>query len=112
MSIDAALRLLSHTPCVSTHRSRAANWQKASLQRKCREHLGFGPAMQAHGLKLMHGLLLEEYVSNRLYNWNVMMLTKVRSDLYGTLFVRSALESFVLKNKYRLPFYLDNACRS
>ena len=64
------------------------------------------------GLKLIHGLLLEESVSNRLYNWNVMMLTKVRSDLDGTLFVRSALESFALKNKYRLPFYLDDSCRS
>jgi hypothetical protein len=41
-----------------------------------------------------------------------MMLTKVRSDVDGTLFVRSPLESFALKNKYRLPFYLDNACRS
>jgi hypothetical protein len=68
--------------------------------------------MQAQGLKLMNCLLLEEYVSNRLYNWNVMTLTKVRSDLHGTSFVRSALESFSLKNKYRLPFYLDNACRS
>jgi hypothetical protein len=65
-----------------------------------------------HGLEADRGLLLEEYASNRLYNWNVRMLTKVRSDLDGTLLVRSALESFTLKNKYRLPFYLDNACRS
>ena len=90
--------------------------QQICRRRRCNvsagEYLGFGPAMQAHGLKLMHGLLLEEYVSNRLHNWNVMMLTKVRSDLDGTLFVRSAFESFALKNKYRLPLYLDNACRS
>src|ERR1700757_1647957 len=41
-----------------------------------------------------------------------MKLTKVRSDLDETLFVRSALKSCALKNKYRLPFYLDNACGS
>jgi len=60
----------------------------------------------------MHGLLLEEYVSNRLYNWNVVMLTKSAKGLDRTLFVRSALEAFTLKNEYRLPLYLDNACRS
>jgi hypothetical protein len=112
MNIDAALRLLAHTPCVSTQRSRAANWQTASLRREFQRTPRLQSGAAGAWDEADAQLLLEEYVSNRLHYWNVMMLTKVRSDLDRTLFARSPLESFALKNKYDLPLYLDDAGRS